>query len=74
MMRTTLNLDDDAMHEAIAISGNNNKTELINTALREYARYLKRMKLLSLSGKGIMDEKFDVNKLRDSENAEKYLD
>lgn len=69
-MRTTLNLSDKMIREAIVASGKQNKTELINTALKEYIRMLKRKKLMSLKGSGIINSDFDVLKDRKSENEE----
>ena len=37
-MRTTLNLDDAAMAEALAVAPGRTKTDVINEALREFAR------------------------------------
>lgn len=38
IMRTTLNIDDDALTEAMDVSPGRTKTAVINDALREYAR------------------------------------
>jgi Arc/MetJ family transcription regulator len=37
-MRTTLNLDDEAVAQAMAASPGRTKTSVINEALRDYAR------------------------------------
>jgi Arc/MetJ family transcription regulator len=50
-MRTTLNLDDAAVAEALAVSQGRTKTEVINEALREYARRKRLKGLLKLRGK-----------------------
>lgn len=50
-MRTTLNLDDRALREAMAVAGGLTKTEVINEALRRFARARRRRKLLALRGK-----------------------
>jgi hypothetical protein len=59
-MRTTLNLDDRAMEEALAVSPGMSKTSVINEALREYARRRRLEGYRSLRGKfrweGSLDE------------------
>ena len=50
-MRTTLNLDDRALEEAMAQSPARTKTEVINEALRHYARAKRRREILRLRGK-----------------------
>lgn len=59
-MRTTLNLDDEALADALAVSEARTKTEVINEALREYARRHRLRKLLDYRGKvewqGSLDE------------------
>lgn len=59
-MRTTLNLDDEALDRAVEVSPDKTKTEIINEALREYARRRRLRKLLDFEGKfqweGNLDE------------------
>lgn len=50
-MRTTLNLDDEAMKEAMKVSKGRTKTEVVNEALRRFARARSRRQLLDLRGK-----------------------
>ncbi len=50
-MRTTLNLDDDALAAAMKYAGGRSKTEVINEALRTFARRKRRKELLELRGK-----------------------
>lgn len=50
-MRTTLNLDDRALEEAMAQSEGRTKTEIVNEALRQFARAKRRKDLLKLRGK-----------------------
>jgi len=50
-MRTTLNLDESALREAMNHAEGRTKTEVINEALREFARGKRRQKLLALRGK-----------------------
>lgn len=49
-MRTTLNLDDEALQAAMQLAGGRTKTEVINEALRRYVRAKKRLELLELEG------------------------
>jgi hypothetical protein len=59
-MRTTLNLDDSAVREALAVSPGMSKTGVINAALREYVRRRRLEGYRSLRGKfrweGDLDE------------------
>ncbi len=50
-MRTTLNLDDEALAAAMRHSKAKTKTEVINQALRQFARTKRRKGLLDLRGK-----------------------
>ena len=50
-MRTTLNLDDDALQAAMKFAEGRTKTEVINEALRKFVRAKKRRQLLELRGK-----------------------
>jgi Arc/MetJ family transcription regulator len=50
-MRTTLNLDDQALADAMAFAEGRTKTEVINEALRRFARAKRRRKLLALRAK-----------------------
>jgi Arc/MetJ family transcription regulator len=49
-MRTTLNIDDEALQAAMKLSGGRTKTEVINEALRRFVRAKKRRRLLELRG------------------------
>ena len=59
-MRTTLNIDDKALAEAMKYSRGKNKTQVINHALREYSKRKHLQGLLDLRGKisweGNLDE------------------
>ena len=59
-MRTTLNLDDQALADALRVAPGQTKTRVINEALREYARRRRVRRLLELRGKarweGDLDE------------------
>jgi len=50
-MRTTLNLDDMALEAAMKVSEGRTKTEVVNEALRRFARSKRRRQLLDLRGK-----------------------
>ena len=50
-MRTTLNLDDEALAGAMQTAPGKTKTEVINEALREYARRRRLRGLLTFEGK-----------------------
>lgn len=59
-MRTTLNIDDEALSQAMEVSPGKTKTDVINEALREYARRERISELLKYEGKvrweGNLDE------------------
>ena len=50
-MRTTLDLDDEALDAAMSVAGGRTKTDVINEALRRFARAERQQKLLELRGK-----------------------
>ena len=50
-MRTTLDLDDDAVEGAMKVSGGKSKTAVINEALRDYARRRRLRGFLKFAGK-----------------------
>lgn len=51
-MRTTLNIDDEALAEALSVSPESTKTAVINEALREYARRRRVRRIADLRGCG----------------------
>jgi Arc/MetJ family transcription regulator len=59
-MRTTLNVDDEALASAMQVSPGKTKTDVINEALREYARRRRVQEFLRFEGKvrweGDLDE------------------
>ena len=59
-MRTTLNLDEAALMGAMKVSPEKTKTDVINEALREYARRRRVRDILQFEGKlrweGDLDE------------------
>ena len=50
-MRTTLDLDDDALQAAMSLAGERTKTEVVNEALRRFVRAERQQKLLQLRGR-----------------------
>jgi Arc/MetJ family transcription regulator len=59
-MRTTLNLDDEALASAMETAPGRTKTDVINEALREFARRRRLQDFLKFEGKlkweGDLDE------------------
>ena len=64
-MRTTLNLDEEALDGALKVSPGKTKTAVMNEALREYARRRGLRGLLKLQGK--MRWEGDLDALRKRE-------
>jgi Arc/MetJ family transcription regulator len=61
-MRTTLNVDDHALEEAVEASGGKTKTAVINEALRLYAKRSRVRRLADLRGQA--QWKGDLDALR----------
>jgi len=61
-MRTTLNIDDEALQAAMKFAQGRTKTEVINEALRRFVRAKKRRQLLQLQGKAQWEG--DIDQLR----------
>lgn len=61
-MRTTLNIDDQALEQAMKAAAGKTKTQVINEALREFARRRRVRELLEFRGKA--EWTGDVDKLR----------
>jgi Arc/MetJ family transcription regulator len=51
VMRTTLNLDEEALAGAMKVSPGKTRTDVINEALREYSRRRRLRGFLELEGK-----------------------
>lgn len=64
-MRTTLNIDAALIAESIKLSGVSNKTKVIELALLDFVRKLKREKIKESCGK--LNLKVDIIKLRKRE-------
>lgn len=50
-MRTTLNVDDEALRDAQRVAPGKTKTDIINEALREFARRRRVRGLLAFEGR-----------------------
>lgn len=61
-MRTTLNLDDEALTSAMKVAPGKTRTDVINEALREYARRRRLQEILEFEGK--MRWEGDLDQLR----------
>jgi hypothetical protein len=59
-------LPESLLEKLMRLSGEKNKTRLITNALVEYDRQLRRKKLLSCQGKGIISEDFSPYKILQS--------
>jgi Arc/MetJ family transcription regulator len=64
-MRTTLNLDDEALAGALQMAPGKTKTEIINEALREFARRRRLRGLLKFEGKLRWEGDLDQLRRRD---------
>lgn len=63
-MRTTLNLNDEAVAEAMAVAPGRTKTSVINEALRDFARRGRLLKLSQLRGTDRWDGSLDTLRKR----------
>jgi len=59
MSRTNIDLDDKLVKEGLKISDYKTKKELINHALQEFVRRLKRKNILKLMGSGCWEGNLD---------------
>ena len=50
-MRTNIHINDRLMKEAKSLSKTHTKKDVVDAALRFFVKYLKRQKMLGLSGK-----------------------
>ena len=64
-MRTTLNIDKELIAESLKLSGMSNKTKVIELALSDFVRKLKREKIKESCGK--LNLNVDIIKLRERE-------
>lgn len=63
-MRTTLDLDESLLTEAMKWTGETTKTGAINEALRQIVKFKKRLKLIDLAGKVKLDIDLDATRER----------
>ena len=63
-MRTTLNIDDEALAAAMKLSVGRTKTEVVNEALRRFARAKRRRELLDFRGKAAWEGSIDALRKR----------
>ena len=62
-MRTTLDIPEDLINEAMKITGAKTKSQVIKEALEEQIRKVKRQRLLNFKGK--LDLNIDLDVTRD---------
>lgn len=67
-MRTTLNIDEDALTSAMKAAPGKTKTDVINEALREFVRRRKVREILKFRGK--MQWEGDLDALRQRESLQ----
>ena len=58
-MRTNIELDDDLVREAQALSGISTKRAVVHQALREFVANRKRLDLRDLEGSDLLDPDYD---------------
>jgi len=63
-MRTTLNIDEKALEAAMEVSAGRTKTQVVNEALRSFARGRRRKRLLELRGKIAWEGDVDILRKR----------
>ncbi|MDR1786295.1 MAG: type II toxin-antitoxin system VapB family antitoxin [Spirochaetaceae bacterium] len=63
-MRTTLNLNDELIGEAMQWTGVSTKTAVVNEALRQLIGHMKRLRLVEMAGKMQLDVNLDVTRKR----------
>jgi Arc/MetJ family transcription regulator len=63
-MRTNIELDDDLVREAFALTGARTKRELIHLALEELVRERRRKDLTELAGRIRLRSRYDHKTLR----------
>lgn len=63
-MRTTLDLPEELIREALEITGAKTKSQLIKDALENQIRQIKRQRLLTFKGKIDLDVDLDITRKR----------
>lgn len=64
-MRTTLNLDDNALREALEASPGKTRTDVINSALREYVQRQRIAEIREFRGQFQWDGNLDLLRKRE---------
>jgi Arc/MetJ family transcription regulator len=64
IMRTTLDLNETLLMEAMKWTGETTKTAAINEALKQVIQYRKRMKLIDMAGKIKLDVDLNITRKR----------
>ena len=67
-MRTEIEIDDDLVGEAQALSGISNKRAVVHQALREFVARLKGLDLRDLQGSDLLDPDYDYKAVRTGGN------
>jgi|APHig6443718053_1056840.scaffolds.fasta_scaffold179290_1 Arc/MetJ family transcription regulator len=63
-MRTTLDLNESLVSEAMRWTGESTKTGAINEALKQIVKFRKRLRLIELAGKVKLDIDIDATRER----------
>jgi Arc/MetJ family transcription regulator len=63
-MRTTLDLNENLLLEAMKLTGKTTKTAAINEALEQVIKHQKRMRLIGMAGKMRLDVNLDITRKR----------
>ncbi len=64
-MPTNLNIDDSLIEKAVILGKHKSKREAVNTALEEYIKLHKQMKIKDLFNKIEYDSKYNYKKQRE---------
>jgi Arc/MetJ family transcription regulator len=67
-VRTTLDIDEHLIDEAVRLSGERTKAATVEAALREYVRLRRKEALLELPGRILLEENW--SELREAELGE----
>jgi Arc/MetJ family transcription regulator len=63
-MKTTLDLNETLLTEAMKWTGETSKTATVNAALRQVIKFRKRIRLVELAGKLNLDTNLDITRKR----------
>lgn len=67
-MRTTINIPEDLIEEALTLSKAKTKSQVVKKALKVYINTIKRQRLIAL--KGTLDFDIDLDTLRERKDVE----